>query len=191
MSTRECFRWSESFDLTVDIFGTNKIIDRSSFFTYINSCIVGYLNKYIDYKSYIVVFKVFNGELSSSDHYKKIWRSGMLKDIEKQIEEKNQIYAEHFNCKLYLGMAEIKNKLDFDYSNTLCDYSNMMFVFFSENEYSLDLIEPILFSKEKKTPEINYQKICDVFCKNGDTVLRLGLDEYGGEIEIIYNKNSL
>lgn len=188
ISTGECFDWDKPSDLIVEIFGANRITDEKAFASYINSCIVEYLDRFNDYRAYIVIFKVFYRELSTIDHYKKIWRTAFTADIKEQLANKSEMYSEHFNYKLYLGMAEIRNKIDFDYFRILNSYSNMVFIFFSRNEYPLDIVEPVLFAQEKKTSEIDYRKFCEFFCNNGDTVVRFGLDEYGGEIELIHDR---
>ena len=190
-SAEICFGWNEYKELTVEIFGTNKITDEKQFGRYVNYHIADYLNKVIDYKPYIVIFKAFNRELCSVDHYKKIWRSDYCINYNSKLENKREMYSEHHNYKLYLGIAEIKDKKDFDYYNLIHKYSNQIVVLFSRNEYHLEKINSIMFADSQKTPVINYQKLCQHLCKNGDIVVRLGTDEVGGEIEFFYDNTML
>ena len=191
MSAKECFGWNNLKELTVDIFGANGIADEKKMGDYVNSHITHHLEKNNNYKSYVVLFKVFNHELLRKDHYRKIWKSDFIVDYDSQLENKKEIYSENDCFKTYLGIAEIKNFRNFDYYKFINKYPSNAAVFFSLNEYPLEMIESIMFSGSKKTPVINYQKLCEQLCPNGDTVLRLGIDEAGHELELIYDSNKL
>lgn len=191
MSAKECFGWNNLNELTVDIFGVNGITDEKKIGNYVNSRITHHLEKHNNYKSYVVLFKAFNHELLRKDHYRKIWKSDFIVDYDSQLENKKEIYSEHHCFKTYLGIAEIKDYRNFDYYKFINKYPSNAAVFFSLNEYPLEMIESIMFSESKKTPVINYQKLCEQFCPNGDTVLRLGTDEAGHELELIYDSNKL
>ena len=188
ISARNCFGWNESVGLFVEIFGAHKITDKKAFGCYVNAKINNFLEKKINYKAYVVLVKTFYQDLLRIDHFKKIWKLDFVTNYHDQLDNKREIYTEHQNYKLYFGMASIKNKHEFDFYNFLSEYSYMNTIFFSQNEYPLELVESILFADSKKTPEINYQKFCEYFCKNGDTVVRLGVDAIGSEIELMYKK---
>lgn len=148
-------------------------------------------NEFSDYKLYAVFNKVLYSKPTRTDNYKKLWKLDSVKPYINSIQIADEIMTEYNNFYLYSGVAYIQNINEIDLFSILDEQPFINMMFFSKNslhEIACELKNIIndMFGESIKTPNINYCKLCERYCKDDYIILKYFTSFVDMEMGIIY-----